>query len=178
MFRSLIDQHVKEYEMVSTRIAKTIIVTTIYETFENRSVDCKGGMTEEGGFVRQDDVTGRWYEVGEGAAREKIGQSLREKLHIKYRSSTKAKRRKWKEINKEAVDVSSSIRRTQELAVDKMIHAVSLQMMNTLSITLKEIVGNGAKDDPAFDERLEEEMTRVNCLQLEQFKQMPSNNHI
>lgn len=43
----------------------------------------------KGGFVRQ--VQGKWYEVGDRNAREKIGQAFRDSLHTQFRSSTKAK---------------------------------------------------------------------------------------
>jgi hypothetical protein len=46
---------------------------------------CPGG----GAFVRL--VNGRWNEVGEHVAREKVGYVFRELLHEKYRSSTKSK---------------------------------------------------------------------------------------
>ena len=43
----------------------------------------------KGGFLRQ--VQGKWYEVGDRNAREKIGQAFRDSLHTQFRSSTKAK---------------------------------------------------------------------------------------
>ena len=55
----------------------------------------------KGGFVRQ--VKGKWYEVGDRNAREKIGQAFRDSLHTQFRSSTKAK---------------ASIRRRQDASTD------------------------------------------------------------
>jgi hypothetical protein len=41
---------------------------------------------------------GRWFEVGDSVAREKIGQCMRDQLHSKYKSSTKAKQGRRKEL--------------------------------------------------------------------------------
>merc|ERR1712176_234396 len=42
-----------------------------------------------GRFIKKED--GCWYDVGDTAAREKIGHVFRELLHTKYRSSNKSK---------------------------------------------------------------------------------------
>lgn len=41
---------------------------------------------------------GFFYEIGDAAAREKIGQCIRDALHTKYKSSTKSKKPRRKEL--------------------------------------------------------------------------------
>jgi hypothetical protein len=87
--RSLIEDAVGRYETARNRMEKTVLVTEIIDKIRSKG----RGAT----FVKQ--VGGRWYEVCDDLAREKVGQSLREKLHMKYKSSTKAKRRVKKLID-------------------------------------------------------------------------------
>ena len=41
---------------------------------------------------------GFFYEIGDAAAREKIGQCIRDALHTKYKSSTRSKKPRRKEL--------------------------------------------------------------------------------
>jgi hypothetical protein len=122
-YRSVIDKAVEKYEKASSRMEKTIVVSNIVETV--RSNSCGGG-----GFVKYED--GHWYEVGDSMAREKVGQSLREKLHVKYKSSTKAKRRKKKEMN-EKID-SSYYLLESVININDFVE----NMMNRLAITIEQ----------------------------------------
>ena len=83
-YRELIDESLEQYDAAATKTEKTVLVTSILEAVRNASPD--------GGFIKK--VEGRWMEVGDHIAREKIGQSLRDRLHTKYSSSTQAKRRR------------------------------------------------------------------------------------
>ena len=65
---------------------KSVIVSEI--------VDFVRSNSPNGGFVKQDEVTGEWYEVGTYLAREKTSQAFRDSLHLQYKSSTKAKKRR------------------------------------------------------------------------------------
>ena len=67
---------------------KSLIVTTI--------VDAVRDVSPNGGFVKKDPKTGVWYDVGDPLAREKIGQTIRDQLHSKYKSSTQAKKERRK----------------------------------------------------------------------------------
>ena len=64
-FRRIIQMHLEEYatKLISNR-QKSAIITTIVDTIRQYSPD--------GGFIRR--IDGRWYEVGDHVAREKIGQ--------------------------------------------------------------------------------------------------------
>lgn len=83
-FRALVNLHKESYATVSTcKYQKSKIVTEIVNTVRQAS--------PHGGFVKL--VNGVYYEVGDRAAKEKIGQTFRDLLHTKYTSSTKAKAR-------------------------------------------------------------------------------------
>mmetsp|Transcript_13770 Transcript_13770/g.20994 ORF Transcript_13770/g.20994 Transcript_13770/m.20994 type:complete len:218 (+) Transcript_13770:46-699(+) len=75
----------EEYSQAKTKVEKSRIVTKIINIVKRQN--------PEGGFVKLDASSGRWHEVGDLLAREKVGQHLRDALHTKYRSSTKAKKR-------------------------------------------------------------------------------------
>lgn len=83
-FVSVVQEHLQEYANATSKFKKSLIVSAIIEAIRNGS--------PEGGFVKQKD--GRWYEAGDAAAREKVGQRLRDLLHCKYSSSSRAKKRR------------------------------------------------------------------------------------
>jgi hypothetical protein len=87
-FRSLIHRFKNAYAQANTKVEKSLVVSEI--------VDAVRGMSPRGGFVKKFGNT--WYEVGDSAAREKIGQCLRDSLHESYKSSTKAKKNRRKEL--------------------------------------------------------------------------------
>ena len=82
-FRELVKHHLPTYSECVTKMQKTRLVSHIIETVRRRS--------PEGGFVK--NVKGQWYEVGDRRAKEKTGQTMRDLLHTRYTSSTKAKAR-------------------------------------------------------------------------------------
>lgn len=82
-FRELVKHHLPTYSECVTKMQKTRVVSHIIETVRGRS--------PEGGFVK--NVKGQWYEVGDRRAKEKTGQTMRDLLHTRYTSSTKAKAR-------------------------------------------------------------------------------------
>ena len=63
-FRALIEAHLDKYEKATSKIDKSLIVSSIVDSVREASPN--------GGFVREDG--GRWFEVGDHNAREKIGQ--------------------------------------------------------------------------------------------------------
>jgi hypothetical protein len=71
-FRVTIDMFFSKYKVATTKVTKSLLVMQIVDIFRENS--------PRGGFVRQDNMTGRWFEVGDAIAREKVGQSLRELL--------------------------------------------------------------------------------------------------
>lgn len=84
-FKGIIRSKLTDYNAATSKVEKTLIVTAI--------VDAVRDYSRDGGFVKQ-DKTGAWYDVGDFLAREKIGQTIRDCLHAKYKSSTKAKKQR------------------------------------------------------------------------------------
>jgi hypothetical protein len=88
--RSLVDSAIPQYQKATSRMEKTVIVTEI--------IDAVRRQTDDGiSFVKK--VDGRWHQICDSLSREKVGQLLRERLHGMYKSSTKAKRRKQKQLS-------------------------------------------------------------------------------
>ena len=100
-FRQRVSESAENYSKATSKITKTLIVNRIIEWVEKLSPD--------GGFVKK--VDGIWYCVGEELKREKVGQVLRELNSHKYKSSMKAKRRRWKQekVAKQAVRNDDSV---------------------------------------------------------------------
>ena len=46
--------------------------------------------------LSSDYLMGLWYKLSDRMASEKVGQALRDVLSSEYKSSTQAKRRRWK----------------------------------------------------------------------------------
>jgi hypothetical protein len=90
----MINESLKVYSNAKSKLEKTRIVSHIIESIRARS--------PSGGFIRQDE-NGQWYEVGDHMAREKVGQSFRDLLHGRYKSSTKAKRCRRRRQNEQLV---------------------------------------------------------------------------
>ncbi|KAL7574357.1 hypothetical protein ACA910_008460 [Epithemia clementina (nom. ined.)] len=96
-FRELVERHMDQYSKATTKLEKSVLVSQI--------VDGVRHATPPGGFLREsedpaaavqqkNDELPVWYEVGDAVAREKVGQGFRDLLHMKYKSSTKAKKRR------------------------------------------------------------------------------------
>ena len=84
-FRALVEEHAPQYGSCTCKYEKSKIVSHIVSTVRTAAA------YHQGGFVKQSGPG--WFEVGDRAAKEKIGQTFRDLLHTKYSSSTKAKAR-------------------------------------------------------------------------------------
>eukprot|EP00934_Nitzschia_sp_Nitz4_P006316 Nitzschia sp. Nitz4//scaffold18_size181773//178945//179922//NITZ4_001948-RA/size181773-processed-gene-0.75-mRNA-1//-1//CDS//3329540110//6306//frame0 len=96
VFKKYIQQFIGTYSDAQTKLEKSVIVTNVID-----SIQGKGGI-----FVKELEKN-EWAEVGDELKRDKIGQAFRDALHGKYRSSTKAKRRRWKQEEKTKQGTSS-----------------------------------------------------------------------
>jgi hypothetical protein len=85
-FRVICRMHLDKYSSATTKQEKSRIVSDIVDTIRRSS--------GKGGFVKLDPLTGIWRLVSDHHCREKVGQTLRDALHTKYSSSTKAKKRR------------------------------------------------------------------------------------
>jgi hypothetical protein len=77
--KSIVNSFLQPYSEAKNKLDKSIIVSSIVGAIKLRG----------GNFVKNED--GRWWEVDDAFAREKIGCMLRDDLHTQYRSSAKAK---------------------------------------------------------------------------------------
>lgn len=65
-FRQLIDKHAPVYLEASTKYQKSEVIAKIVTEVRTNSPD--------GGFVKKDFYSGRWYEIGDEKARDKVGE--------------------------------------------------------------------------------------------------------
>jgi len=82
-FREIVQSNLKKYSDASTKSEKSIIVSLIMRL-----------VRLQGNFVKYTREKGRFENVHERLAREKVGQVLRDILHTQYRSSTEAKKKR------------------------------------------------------------------------------------
>ena len=80
-FRVTVKMFLNEYAEADGKAEKSRVVSNILDIIREAS--------PEGSFVTFEK--GRWYEVSDRVAREKIGAQFRDYLHSQYRSSAKAK---------------------------------------------------------------------------------------
>lgn len=78
-FRKVLEQNLDKYKSATTKQQKTIVVNALLDEIKEKSQ-----------FVRK-LTDGKWIQVPEHVAKEKIGQGFRDLLHTQYRSSTKSK---------------------------------------------------------------------------------------
>jgi hypothetical protein len=95
-YQDTIEHYIERYVKVHCKLQKMAIISEIVTLVRLKS--------PLGGFVKL-KTDGRWYEVGDHFAREKVSQSLRDSLHALYRSSCRSK------------TVRRAMKRKQELVV-------------------------------------------------------------
>jgi preprotein translocase subunit SecD len=78
-FRILASMFIERYSRANSKAAKTTIVSEIIEVIRQA----------DGNFCQY--KKGKWFEVADHHAREKVSSLLRDLLHTQYRSSAKAK---------------------------------------------------------------------------------------
>lgn len=83
-FRKIVRDHYDAYSNATSKPNKGLVVSRIIAVVRMK----------DGDFVRLNQDTGSYDKVSERLAREKVGQTLRDVLHMKYSSSTKAKKRR------------------------------------------------------------------------------------
>lgn len=91
-----------KYSKATTKKEKTEIVTAVMDHILD---SCPGRI---GAFIKSDDL-GRWYEVGEQVARERISSIFRDFLHPVYRSSSRSRvnrRKQTREMKTSRVEES------------------------------------------------------------------------
>jgi hypothetical protein len=85
-FRVRVSGMLNTYNAARSKVDKSAVLSDVVEQVRSASPN--------GGFVKLDVDTGRWYEVGDFLAREKTSQAFRDALHPHYKSSTLNKKRR------------------------------------------------------------------------------------
>ena len=65
-----IDNNLDTYSAAKTKHEKSLVVTVIVDAVRDSSTQGRGG------FVRRDPKSGRWFQVGDKIAREKVGEIM------------------------------------------------------------------------------------------------------
>eukprot|EP00980_Cylindrotheca_fusiformis_P000082 scaffold19_cov114-Cylindrotheca_fusiformis.AAC.29 len=152
LYRSLIAAATERYAATTNKLEKTMIVSEIVQAIHRR----------KGMFVKKEKKGGPWVEVDEVFAREKIGQSLRDGLHDKYRSATKAKKQRKEKVNEKFNG-----------DIDRVIHGNATVSRRIEELT-EEVKSNGAL---ASDYSIVTLFSRANSDILETIKQDSSMLH-
>ena len=101
-FRILVDINLEKYSKARSKFEKSMIVVGILDAIRDGS--------EVGGFVKHDPKSGRYFEVGDEVAREKIGQQFRTALAERR----KDKKTKTKKTKRPSVVVSAKIEKERD----------------------------------------------------------------
>ena len=67
-FRQLVEQSAPVYVAARTKLEKTQVIAALVQRVRNESPG--------GGFVKRDFHSGRWYEIGDDKARDKVCSTL------------------------------------------------------------------------------------------------------
>jgi hypothetical protein len=152
-FQSIVEKSAEKYAKAEGRLGKSIIVSEIIDTVRRQSPN--------GGFVKQD--RGKWFEVGDWSARERVGQSLRDLLHGQYRSSASSKKRRREETNAKMIDaliesnnyVSKRIRCLSDSIENQSSQVSDASLMLVMTQANSEILDQ-LKQDNSVQQRLSE----------------------
>merc|ERR1711959_771862 len=119
------------------RAAKTRLVNTVVDLIERA---CRESGTDNSGhmidvddisnvaFVRQGKEDGRWYEVDDSVAREKVGYVFRDLLADRYESSSKSKVAKKMQLQRE--------RKEQQEREERIMVNALLELTTTTNATI------------------------------------------
>jgi hypothetical protein len=110
-FRILASMFIERYSRANSKAAKTVIVTEIIEVIRQA----------DGNFCKY--TKGKWFEVADHHAREKVSALLRDLLHTQYRSSAKAKIARRKTAKTEIRNKKKEKKQSDQKLVDDTPHS-------------------------------------------------------
>jgi hypothetical protein len=147
LFKQKIQECLPAYAKATSKLQKSIIVSSVVEFFRHRSNSSSTAGTGGGGggFVKESttprsststtspgnspgsrqDVVVTWSAVSEYWAREKTGQAFRDQLSHRYKSATKTKRRRWKQEEQKAVHAAAQQQQQRQQEVDATSNATN-----------------------------------------------------
>jgi hypothetical protein len=91
-FRKLVEHSAPLYAAAKTKLGKSQVIAAVVEKVRRDSIG--------GGFVKKDFQSGRWYEIGDDKARDKVGHAIRRVLDEKKRPGRTSQNRKAKAASK------------------------------------------------------------------------------
>ena len=144
-FQSIIEDTAPRYGSSEGKLSKSIIVSALIDTIRR--------LSPRGGFVKP--AGGKWIEIGNRNAREKVSQALRDQLHNQYRSSASSKRRKKDELNAKMIDNLDLFVKSNQFVLNRMTLLASTIENHNYELS---------------DEQLEQLMSQVNCEILHELK--------
>lgn len=144
-YQSIIEDTAPRYGSSEGKLSKSIIVSAIIDTIRR--------LSPRGGFVKP--AGGKWIEIGNQNAREKVSQALRDQLHSQYRSSASSKRRKKDEVNAKMLDNLDLFVKSNQFVLNRMA---------LLASTIEN------HNHELSDEQLGQLMSQVNCEILHELK--------
>ena len=158
-FRALLQQSADKYSSASSKVEKSIVVSEIVEQVRSLA-------RPYGGFVKQTS-DGKWVEVGDDIAREKVGANLRDLLHAQYKSSTKAK------LTRRRVEITDEI----EYLVNNNaeVRMLTQQLSDRMAASRQAMENPSPEDDKNMlvlndDDRVLQLFTQTNCAILQAIK--------
>lgn len=144
-FRKIVRDHYDAYSTATSKPNKSVVVSRIIHVVRMK----------DGDFVRLNPDTGFYEKVSERFAREKVGQTLRDVLHTKYSSSTKAKKRR-------AV--------AKREFVEEQVHTVAMDNIEVRTIMTNLVDNLQVKDDSRSDSIVENMFLEANMQILHELK--------
>ena len=84
-FKDLIRSNIQNYQMASTMASKSLVIISIVDTIRDAA--------NRGYLVKEDKSTGRWIDIGDRHAREKVGFAIRDLIKAKKKSQARQAKR-------------------------------------------------------------------------------------
>ena len=85
-YRLCIANNVTAYRNAKSKYHKSMLVSNIVASVKENA---ESGI---GGFVKKDPMTGRWYQVDDKIAREKVSHALRDAIKVQKRKEARQRR--------------------------------------------------------------------------------------
>merc|ERR1711977_384815 len=138
------------------KFEKSMIVSEVIDEVRSR-------CAVDGGFVKS-DRNGGYFEVGDHIAREKVGQSLRDGLSSKYKSSARSKKRRQKIVSAGVADEFDTLIKRNSFVVRRMC-----TLRETAQSSVEQQIMHGGINDEE-EKEIDRIFSRANLDILEAFK--------
>lgn len=116
-FRVTISINKERYIQAPTKVDKSLVVDEIVKTISSASPN--------GGFVKKDPVTGKWYKISEQAARDKVGHAMRDAVQAEGKKSHRLERKKLRSVLKKKATAAPMTTKTSAAAIPMAAPSIS-----------------------------------------------------